>query len=518
MCPSPIPNGMITEELQRLCGLGPTSEEPEEQGPYISVEQLTGKFGALYEKVRSFVDYKDYHLIRRGAIRRMLKRQLYIERKPNSGAALLRELVSSGYLPNNKVPEAKALVLQSIIRKWMTLEREGLSISLSLDFASIDIEQFLFPDPYRDALVSSFFTSAQKSITYQGKETINHTLITFAACRRSFLSEDKPSLLHALITREIPELLSHSYTDPALSMLAPRLLGSLRTAEVVATHTLVWKVSSRLRNHALFYSVLLEVLHSYGKGSEMILCDEEKLKETTETIIETKQRQQKKLLRVSGRRAVIYLLLTKIVLGVAFEWPYERFILGSENFLALGTNALFHPLLLLTMITFVGKEHRGVQRVIDGVSAVVQGKEMKHIFIKPPANATTFFLVMCFYAVLFVVSFGVILSALIALHFNIVSIILFFVFLTLVSYFGLRIRGSARRWEPVREKPGTLGMVWNLFTFPIVNTGRWFSVRFSSVNIFVFFMDFLVEVPFKAFLGIFDASLSFIKEHRVDTY
>lgn len=509
---------MITEELKRLCELGGTAEEAQEQGPYISVEQLTGRFGALYEKVRSFVDYQEYHLIRRGAIRRMLKRQLYIERKPNSGSALLRELVSSGYLPNNKVPEARAIDIQDIIRKWMGLEREGLSISLSLDFAAIDIEQFLFPDLFRDVLVNSFFTSAQTAITYQGSEKIDYSLITLAACRRSFLSEDKPSLLHALITREIPELLSHSYTDPALSSLAPRVLTSLKRAEAVATHALVWKVSSRLRNHALFHSVLLEILHSYGKGSELILGDEAKLKETTETIIETKQRQQKKLLRVSGRRAVIYLLLTKIVLGVAFEWPYERFILGSENFLALGTNALFHPLLLLAMITFVGKEHHGIQRVIDGVIAVVQGKEMKHIFIKPPASTATFFLVMCFYAVLFAVSFGVILSALIALHFNIASIILFFVFLTLVSYFGLRIRGGARRWEPVREKPGTLGMIWNLFTFPIVNTGRWFSVRFSSVNIFVFFMDFLVEVPFKAFLGIFDASLSFIKEHRVDTY
>ena len=54
--------------------------------------------------------------------------------------------------------------------------------------------------------------------------------------------------------------------------------------------------------------------------------------------------------------------------------------------------------------------------------------------------------------------------------------------------------------------------------FPIVSTGRWFSARFSTINVFVFLLDFLVEVPFKAFLGIFDASLSFIKEHRVDTY
>jgi len=511
---------MISEELKRLSSsLTPSSEgAAEEPGPHVSVEQLTGRFGALYEKLRSFVDYKDYHIIRRSAIRRMLKRQLYIERKPNSGAALLRELVSSGYLPNNKVPEAKATELQNIIHKWMVFEREGLSIALSLDFASIEIEQFLFPDPLKDFLVNSLFTAAKKAIVYQGRDTVDYTLITYAAAHRSFLSEDKSGLLYALVVREIPELLSHSYTDPALSSLAPRLLLSLQKGEEIATHPLVWKVSARLKNHALYYAVLLELFQSYGKGAQIVLDDDEKLKEFAATIIEKKQGQQRKLLKLSGRRAVIYLLLTKIILGVALEWPYERFLLGSENYVALGTNAIFHPLLLWAMVTFVGKERRGVERVIDGVLAVVRDKDMKPIFIKPPANPTTLFLVMCFYAFLFALSFGAILWGLIALHFNLMSIVLFFVFLTLVSYFGLRIRGSARRWEPVRERPGTLGLIWNLFTFPIVNTGRWFSVRFSSINIFVFFLDFLVEVPFKAFLGIFDASLSFIKEHRVDTY
>ena len=174
---------MISDEIKGLCaGFNPGGEGgPEEPVPYISFEQLTGRFGALYEKVRSLVDYKDYHVIRRNAIRRMLKRQLYIERKPNSGGALLRELVSSGYLPNNKVPEAKAINLQNIIRKWMALEREGLSINLSLDFASIEIEQFLFPDSLNDLLLNSFFKASLQALVYQGKDDLDHTLITYAA-------------------------------------------------------------------------------------------------------------------------------------------------------------------------------------------------------------------------------------------------------------------------------------------------------------------------------------------------
>ena len=512
---------MISEELKRLCaGLGPVGESaPEETGPYVSVEQLTGRFAALYEKLRTLVDYKEYHVIRRSAIRRMLKRRLYIERTPNAaGKALLRELVISGYLPNNKVPEAKGQQLHHIIHKWTVFQQEGLSISESLDFASIEIEQFLFRDPLKEAVAESFFAAALGAVVYQRKDRVDSTLITYAACRRSLLSEDKPGLLYALLVRGVPEVTANGQTDPLLSVLAQRVIASLRASEAIATHPLVWKVSARLKNHSLYYAVLLEIFYSYGKEAESILGEEEKLSEVTRSIIEKKQRQQRKLLKSSGKRAVIYLLLTKIILGVSLEWPYEHFILHASNYLALGTNAFFHPLLLFLMVTFVSKEQKGVQRVVDGVSAVVHGKEMKQIFIHPPVGATTFFFVLCFYVLLFAVSFGLILWALIAINFNVVSIILFFVFLTLVSYFGIRIRGSAKRWEPAREKPGTLGLVWNLFTFPIVNTGRWFSVRFSSINVFVLLLDFLVEMPFKAFLGVFDASLAFIKEHRVDTY
>lgn len=514
---------MVSEEMKRLCRLSPIpeGEQGQEQGigPFIAVEHLTGRFGAMYEKVRSLVDYKDYHIIRRSAIRRILNRQLYLERSSQSiGVALLRDLVSSGYLPNNRVPESKALVLLQLIHKWTFLGSAGLATPLSLDFAAIEIERFLYPDPLTELVVSSLFFAVAPFVVYQNAEVRDQTLITYAACRRSFLAEDQAGLLYALLVHSTPELARFDISEVALSAMVPQVFTALRKVDKITTDPLVWKVSTRLKNHALYHAVLLEILRAYGKGAEMVFEDEEKLREVVRSTIEKKQKQQRKLLRVSGRRAVIYLLLTKILLGIVLEWPYERFILGSENYLALGTNALFHPVLLFLMVTLVGTDSRGVQRVIEGVSAVVQGKEMKQIFIPPPGSSTTFFFVACFYILLFAASFGVILWALVAFHFNVVSMLLFFIFLTLVSYFGLRIRGSAHRWEPTKTKPSTLGHIWNLFAFPIVQTGRWVSVRFASINVFVLFLDFLVEVPFKAFLGIFDASLAFIKEHRVDTY
>lgn len=510
---------MVTEDIKRLCErLGPTSEGKEEAGPYIGVEHLTGKFGALYEKVRSLVDYKEAHVIRRSAIRRILKRQIYLERANNVGKALLHELVSGGYLPNNQIPEARASAIADIVHKWMLMGRAGLHTPYPLDFASVEVERFLYPDQPTELVADSFSESVTASVVYQGVKNRDTSFITYAASRRSLLNEDQTGLLYALVLHAVPEISASGGTDPYLESLAPRVLATVREGERVAKDPLVWKVSARLKNRALYYSVLLEVLHSYGKGAEIVFNDEAQLRDFAQTIIEKRQRQQRKLLRVSGKRAVIYLLLTKIILGMAFEWPYEHFILGSENYIALATNALFHPILLLLMVTLHRSDKKGVERVVGGTLAVVRGDEEKQIFIRPPVSETTFFFIVCFYVFLFIATFGVILAGLLALEFNVVSIILFFVFLTLVSYFGIRIRSTARRWEPDSEKPSTLSLVWNLFTFPIVRTGRWFSVRFSAVNVFVLFLDFLVEMPFKAFLAVFDASLAFIKEHRVETY
>ncbi len=114
--------------------------------------------------------------------------------------------------------------------------------------------------------------------------------------------------------------------------------------------------------------------------------------------------------------------------------------------------------------------------------------------------------------------FGVLIALLVAAHFNIASILLFVFFLTFVSYFGLRIRHNARRWKIETYEESTLGLLWNIFTLPIVRTGRWLSAKFSSVNVFVFALDFIIETPFKLVLQTMDSFLNFLKDKREGMY
>ncbi len=69
-----------------------------------------------------------------------------------------------------------------------------------------------------------------------------------------------------------------------------------------------------------------------------------------------------------------------------------------------------------------------------------------------------------------------------------------------------------------REDTRTLALAFNLFALPIVRAGRWLSRTFSSINLFVFVLDFIIETPFKLLLHFSDTFVSFLREKQEDVY
>ena len=104
-----------------------------------------------------------------------------------------------------------------------------------------------------------------------------------------------------------------------------------------------------------------------------------------------------------------------------------------------------------------------------------------------------------------------IIAVLNILHFNIVSMMFFILFLTLVSYFAFRIRHNAKRWRVIKEG-GAWGTIGNVLALPIVNAGRWMSQSFSAINFVVFLLDFVVETPLKFILNFSNEFISYLKE------
>jgi len=118
------------------------------------------------------------------------------------------------------------------------------------------------------------------------------------------------------------------------------------------------------------------------------------------------------------------------------------------------------------------------------------------------------------YSLLFVLSFGVLVVALRYFDFSLLGGVFFLFFLSLVSFFGLRIRQSAKRLVVVERSGNFLTFLFDALTLPIVRAGRWLSVNFARVNIFIFIFDFIIEAPFKMLVELLEELFSFIREKK----
>jgi len=99
-------------------------------------------------------------------------------------------------------------------------------------------------------------------------------------------------------------------------------------------------------------------------------------------------------------------------------------------------------------------------------------------------------------------------------NFNVPSGILFVFFLTIVSFFGFRLRNLAKQLSVVPRKDNFFSFLVDFISLPIIRVGRFFSTNFAKINIFLFILDFLIETPFKALVEFLEKAVSFINEKR----
>ena len=141
--------------------------------PAVKVGEVLGVVAYAYEKARNAVDYKGEHLLRRNAIERILKRQIWVNRGQEStllAESLIRELVWARYIENDSVPKVKAKEIAQIIDKYHSLLVNGINLKVKVNkseywrdwlisVASSEIEEALVPslffiDAFTQAIVT----------------------------------------------------------------------------------------------------------------------------------------------------------------------------------------------------------------------------------------------------------------------------------------------------------------------------------------------------------------------------
>ena len=121
---------MLTDLMKRFISQYNFSEQEaieikKEDIPKIKTNKVTEKLAVFYEKIRNAIDYKEEHLIRQFAIKRIIKRYPLnkLERTAELAKQLLYELVQARYFNDNEVPEYRIDEVKLVLDKYILLKK-----------------------------------------------------------------------------------------------------------------------------------------------------------------------------------------------------------------------------------------------------------------------------------------------------------------------------------------------------------------------------------------------------------
>ena len=503
----------------------------------IEVEEITSKVTFFYEKLRNSVDFKEVHLLRRFAIERNLRRRLLLETlKPQIAKGLIEDLIRSRYLPNNALPEKFILQVAHIIKRYNdlflllndlyhTAERKKYFDWL-VGIEACEIDMLLSPETIGDSVIETMYQAIKPRIKFSGASVDEvrvreKNVQLYIAIHKSLVKSDDTIIAYHSFNLYFPDW--RQADENLVKVVAANFASIHRTLQHHLKHPYQKKLLNTIKEDVVTFKILYELILLKGDDLADLLADPEQFLAEAKILINQKYKIVGNKIRQSSIRAVIYIFVTKMTLALIFELPYEVYIVKELHYLPLIINVLLPPLLMfLITLTIVPPTKENTNKILDNLHNIIYGEPKQSILCKLNVKYSqnwgfrTFYYSM--FTTLYILVFGFIIMLLQSLSFNILSGTLFLFFLTMVSFFALKIRSTAKEYKVLQKKMGLLAFLIDFFSLPIVSAGRWLSTKFKKINVFAFVMDYIIEAPFKIFIATFEDWLGFLKDKKEGMY
>jgi len=217
-----------TKKLIQQYKLAELTDSAPANAPAIHVDEVALRVAAFYEQIRTVVDWKEEHLMRRAAIIRKLKRRFLdlelndFSQTEDIAEMLVLELIRGGHFPNDKIEETKIQETQDIIDKYIFIlknnpenkeGRAGLQFyNWLIEVCSCEIEETLAPPIKEMALIEYMFSQMKEKITVSEKIYETHLLKKedtdtqiYIAVQLALFKLDKPIISYNLIKYKYPQ-------------------------------------------------------------------------------------------------------------------------------------------------------------------------------------------------------------------------------------------------------------------------------------------------------------------------
>lgn len=490
----------------------------------IHVDEVASKVAAFYEKIRGVIDWREEHLLRKIAIERMLKRRFLLKKAGEEIAEpLVNELIRAGHFPNDFIPEEKVPLIQKSLEKYaFIIENASYASDKTrlhlydwiLGVAACEIEEILYPPLRQEYLIEFMFAQMKEIITAKMPRTEMETQIYIAVQRALF------KLDYSLISYN---LLKQWY-DPWLNLpqekiqeVTDNIFFLKEKIEQALNHPLSGKFYAICERKDTAYLILGDIISENPPQSRALLEKPD--------IVESKIRMAYALrlqkVKEKMNRAAIYstlsIFLSKVALAMAIEVPIDKYF-HTFNELTLGINIMMPPLLMFFLVLNIKPpSKKNEDLVVLEMMKIIYARERKDIHeIKLAQNRGVIsnLIIGFIYLLSSAATFGLIFWGLQQLHFSIISIVIFICFISLIAFAGVKIRKRANELVVEKESEGLLRSIFDLFSLPIIQMGRWLSGQLAKYNILTVLLNTLLDMPFQVFIEFLERWRTFLREKK----
>jgi len=530
-----------TKDLISKYEIWQRSLKPKEGALTLHVDEVASRVAAFYEQIRTIIDWKEEHLMRRAAIIRKLKRRfLDLELSDfsaqNVAEPLVLELIRGGYFPNDKIEESKIADIQRIIEKYVFILKNnpahkngkaGLQFYTKLlEIAACEIEETLAPSIKEMAMIDFMFFHMQERIKvndaiYQKSllKKEDSDIQIYIAVQKALFKLDEPIISYNILRYK------YSYWDKPseeeLLKLSQNINKISRDIDFALSHPLQRKFYSICERYDTPYLLLGDILYSDTTGRTLREIQQPNL---LEEFVKNAYFTRLKDLKVRIKRAAVYsvasIFITKILSLIILEFILAKVFTEKFDIIILIANILIPTALMIFLVGTVRLPHKkNVNLAIMETMKIIYQRDKQDIYevkITRRKGLVTRVVLTFIYLVGATASFGFIYWAFIYFGFPVVSTIINIVFIALILFAGKAIQRRARELTIEQEREGFLEFISDILLLPIAELGRWMSNTWKQYNAIAAFFSALIDMPFSAFVEFLERWRYFIKERKED--
>lgn len=493
-------------------------ENEVDQSKKIHVIQSISSINLFYENVRNLLGYQQEQMLRRIAIERFLKRPFVLNLSQTETAEnLVRELIYSGYLKNDSIDQATVTKITSALNRYRVLKEHfsRANIDFITGIESTEIESILSPREDNDKIIEIFYEIIHRHIK---KMSVVAEGALFASLINVFEKADIATERYHLMKRQLPELFSSNDVIDGAMIEKTRHQITKINQELASKHYKKYLIIAK-RYFPIYYCISQIVQKNKAKA-EQIFSDPISIERHVTQIVSEYNNDFLLRLYRSVLKAIFFIFVTKMALGLLLEIPYDKYYIGHINFLPLFINLFIPPILMLlssSLISIPGKSNMTrLSKLTQDLLYLPDDTNIEQLaYHRPDEHLTvTGSLMNFFYLLSFVVIFGGLILLLRALDFNPVSAILFFFFLSTVSFFAFRIRRGASELVVIDGHESAFAATIDFLLLPFLTIGYQISMRLDKANVFLFIFDFILEAPFKMVVQLAEQWIGFVRTKK----